>query len=358
MKNTYKQLYGYIFKLFTASGLWILPKFNEFRISCCVKLSIMILVNILVYILHLYKGICYLADPDYIFVSIGNLCMIIISCSHRVCLYFKLKNLRNLTKKINYEYEKLNTGTSHSKLYWIRFWASVSILINAIQIGILPVSCLKYNFEYGFNETSIEIFKCVIFATTLILWLLMPLNLFSIYYTVICRQLSYILLEFAKLVSQSQKKKFKSLQILFIEIKRLIKTVDQKVSLFVFLCVIYNAAIMYFAITILLKPRVYGDVFQRSAIYILCANSFVSFLTMVISASDIHQASLLISDNGDAVLEDDQNPGNSQLLFLRTIDKEITMTVWEIVPIKRSFILATIGTLFTYCLLVYNLQLS
>lgn len=226
MENPYKQLYGYIFKLFTASGLCVLPKFNEFSVSCCTKLFILSLVNILVYILHLYKGICYFAAPDFFLVAIGNLCMIIISCCHRICLYFNLKNLKSLTKKINCECEKLNTGISCSKLYWLRFWASFTILINAVQVILLPISCFKYNYEYEFDKTSVVILECITFGGTLVLWLLMPLNLFSIYYTVICRQLSYILLEFAKLVNKPSKVKYKSLQILFIEIKSLIKSVD------------------------------------------------------------------------------------------------------------------------------------
>lgn len=146
------------------------------------------------------------------------------------------------------------------------------------------------------------------------------LKLISNYTNVIRRQLFYILLEFTRLVSQLTKNKYKTLPMIFAEIKPLFKSVDQNISLFVLLYLIYNTTSMYFTVTILQRPDIYGAALQRSTVYIICANSVISFLTMIILASDIHQASLPISDNGYAVLRDDQNPANSQFLFLRIID--------------------------------------
>ena len=291
-----------------------------------------------------------------IIVAIAHLSSIVVSCSFRLYLYFNFKRLKILSKKVNFVYEKFSLGCSPVKLHWIWFWGITGTLIYGLEIVLVTIRCLKMFHKSRINEESFQILNCALYAVTLFFCLFMPLNVFSIYYSVLCHQLTSILLEFAKRINQSRKIKYKALQKVFIDIRLIINAVDKNVSFFVMLCVMHSAAIMYFTITIILNPHLHGNALQRSAVCILCFSNFISFLTMIISASEVHQAYLLISDKADAFFQDDPNNVASEFRFFRIIDKEIAMTVWEIMPIKRSFIFETFGTLFTYSLLIYNLQ--
>ncbi|GIY07556.1 hypothetical protein CDAR_34531 [Caerostris darwini] len=69
------------------------------------------------------------------------------------------------------------------------------------------------------------------------------------------------------------------------------------------------------------------------------------FLVTTASASLVSEAWMLASTK---TLESSQNPSQK---LLSCIDKEMCLTVWKIVPIRRSFIFGTVGTIFTYVLL-------
>ena len=351
MKNSYKKMYQYVSKMFTACCIVALPDVTEFSVALYTKIIILCLINMSIYALHLYFSIRFLADTEKLPAALGYLWMTVIYGIHRTSLCFNLKKMKILTREINYAYEKIQIRSPQPKLYWLRFWTIVCILIFVLQTIFIIIGNLRYQAE------SMRILL-ILYYVTLVQWFITPLNAFSIYYSLMCHQLTLMLLVFGKLINQSTHIKYKMLQEFFIKVKHLIKTVDQNVSIFILFAVIYNAAIMYFALTIFLKPNMYGDLLQRCSIYVLCVSTFISFLTMIVSASGIHQASQWISDSGDVIIQTDQKPSIDQLLFLRLIDKELFMTVYGIVPIKRNFILGISGTLFTYCVVVYNLQVS
>ncbi|GIY07560.1 hypothetical protein CDAR_34561 [Caerostris darwini] len=74
----------------------------------------------------------------------------------------------------------------------------------------------------------------------------------------------------------------------------------------------------------------------------------MSFLVTTVSASLVSEAWMFASKKTH---ESSRNPSHQ---FLFCIDKEICLTVWKIIPIRRSFIFGTVGTIFTYVILFDN----
>ncbi|GIY91857.1 hypothetical protein CEXT_206501 [Caerostris extrusa] len=74
----------------------------------------------------------------------------------------------------------------------------------------------------------------------------------------------------------------------------------------------------------------------------------MSFWVITVSASLVSEAWTSVATKTHKF---SQNPSHQ---FLLCIDKEICLTVWKIVPIRRSFIFGTVGTIFTYVLLFDN----
>ncbi|GFR19481.1 hypothetical protein TNCT_301321 [Trichonephila clavata] len=77
---------------------------------------------------------------------------------------------------------------------------------------------------------------------------------------------------------------------------------------------------------------------------------------MSVSASRVGEASSEISSLALTLPKNKENSSSDQQRFIMLAEKEITMTVWKIVPIRRSFIFSISGALFTYTLMFYNMN--
>lgn len=78
---------------------------------------------------------------------------------------------------------------------------------------------------------------------------------------------------------------------------------------------------------------------------------FANFLIQISCASLVNDASLCVRDEAKAIKEDNPQLVSSYLRFLLTCQDEITLTLWGIVSMKRTFIVGTIGTILTYSIL-------
>ncbi|GFT82318.1 hypothetical protein NPIL_240721 [Nephila pilipes] len=72
---------------------------------------------------------------------------------------------------------------------------------------------------------------------------------------------------------------------------------------------------------------------------------------MSTSASLVCEASQEIGSMAEASIGVTPRSKYMQLRFLMSAEKEIHLTVWKMIPIRRNFILATTGAIFTYAVL-------
>ncbi|GFT36662.1 hypothetical protein NPIL_503641 [Nephila pilipes] len=73
-------------------------------------------------------------------------------------------------------------------------------------------------------------------------------------------------------------------------------------------------------------------------------------------ASMIPEASAEIGSVASAMPESTDKTNFSQQRFIAAAEKEITLTVWKITPIRRSFIFGITGVLLTYTLMFCTLN--
>ncbi|GFT67693.1 uncharacterized protein NPIL_614761 [Nephila pilipes] len=115
---------------------------------------------------------------------------------------------------------------------------------------------------------------------------------------------------------------------------------------------------MYFGITIILRPEEYFSIPQISSVWILLASNYIAYLGQTLSGSFLYEASEDLWFKVQEALISENEFSNLQQKLLSVLEKGLYLTVWKIVPIKRNFILASLGTVLTYCLLIDNLRSS
>ncbi|GIX70162.1 hypothetical protein CDAR_116751 [Caerostris darwini] len=83
---------------------------------------------------------------------------------------------------------------------------------------------------------------------------------------------------------------------------------------------------------------------------------FVSYFSLALSGSFLYEAAEDLWLKAHDVLATKKDITSFQARFLSIVDKKLHLSVWKTVPIKRSFILAMVGTVLTYCLLLDGLR--
>ncbi|GIY65991.1 uncharacterized protein CDAR_454081 [Caerostris darwini] len=203
-----------------------------------------------------------------------------------------------------------------------------------------------------------KLILAVISSSVMPLVMLFPAYVFAIYYTVICRYLSNILKNFLKTFGAITNPNYVVTLKQYLLIRKLVMEADSELSVLMFTSTLFNSCSLYVGITCLLHPGDYlslGGISAMLAVWILFAISFTAFFVMSKTGSSIHELSSSIWDKVQQLIPAGQELTSSQKRLLSVVEKELTMTVWKVASVKRSFILATLGTVVTYSILVDNL---
>lgn len=353
MENQYNKLCKYIFNLLTISGIYVVSKPTRFSFRYCIKIIILCFINALIYSLHFMYIYSVFEEPKLQPMASASTFMIIASSILKTNLYFDIENLKVLTMKMSFLYEDVNKWNCYNNLYWINFWVITNTLTYVFEIIFIAISNIQHvpAIHLIKEQTFLNNLLYILYSVTIVLWHFIPLNAFSIYYTLMCHQMKFILLQISKFTKPSTKFNFQTMLKLHTRVRCLIKIIDQKVSFFVLLVILYNAAITYCVMSIF-ESELYDDMLQMIPVYILCLCSIVCFMSIVTSAPDVYKTSIIVSDNAEVVFQNNQNFQVDYLLFCRSIDKEITMTVWRTIPIKRG--LEIFGTYLTCCYFIID----
>lgn len=110
---------------------------------------------------------------------------------------------------------------------------------------------------------------------------------------------------------------------------------------------------IYYGLTLIFKDD-FDDYIHFYMIVFACFFSCINFIVRVESASRIHAASLLVKYESRKLRAGRGCPDSTYLRFLEN-SREITMTVWGFVNVRRNIILGTFGTIITYSLLFDDL---
>ncbi|KAG8191833.1 hypothetical protein JTE90_022822 [Oedothorax gibbosus] len=186
---------------------------------------------------------------------------------------------------------------------------------------------------------------------------ILPMNYFALYYVAVCHQLKAVLTDFSQKMSQNKPKvDYENLLRSYNAIKSLIASIDDELSLLMFIEILFSSSIMYFAIAVMFHPDTMPFP-NRISIYLCFINNLVAFFAMTASAALISETSLSIGLRAQSAESQKENGLIfQQQRFISSADKEISMTVWKIAPIRRELILGILGAVFTYVLLLDNLS--
>ncbi|KAG8189037.1 hypothetical protein JTE90_025475 [Oedothorax gibbosus] len=135
--------------------------------------------------------------------------------------------------------------------------------------------------------------------------------------------------------------------------------VDDLLSFPLLISTIYASGVMYLTLNVLLHPDIFPPEFHMYAsFYSLFIITFVLFVAMTVAASRVADAASEIGRKAWSLKDNRYNTTYVKQRFLMCTQKEVNLTVWKLVPVKRSFPIGVIGGIFTYIALFYSLDNS
>ncbi|GFR18669.1 uncharacterized protein TNCT_298961 [Trichonephila clavata] len=139
-------------------------------------------------------------------------------------------------------------------------------------------------------------------------------------------------------------------------LRNLIEEVDKELSFLMFTSTLFNACTMYFGVVSLLRSNELTIGAQHISIGCLFLVCYISFIAMSWMGSLVYEANAKALEKLKDFTCNKTNLTRSEARILFIDASHVTLTIWNIVPIRRSFIFGTFGTIFTYCLLVNSLK--
>ncbi|GBM84431.1 hypothetical protein AVEN_118876-1 [Araneus ventricosus] len=113
---------------------------------------------------------------------------------------------------------------------------------------------------------------------------------------------------------------------------------------------------MYFGVTSLLHPGDYSGPFYLSSTYTLFVGSNFAFIFLAWQASLVYENSRRIGGVALEMLTTEKNPTTAQERFVLIAEKGLSLNVWKMTPMMRSFMFGKMGTVLTYSILFDSLQ--
>ncbi|GBM59502.1 hypothetical protein AVEN_70477-1 [Araneus ventricosus] len=152
----------------------------------------------------------------------------------------------------------------------------------------------------------------------------------------------------SRLVSdyRSLTKKYNSLRNLVIEI-------DSQISCLVFWAALTNIFSLYFTIAVILEAE---EVFIGLSIcmYTLIIFCTFMFFLMCIWADRVSSAAASVAREAH-LLEGDLISSAMHVRYILAVNQEVHMTVWDVLPLRKSLVLVSIGTMITYSVLIKDI---
>lgn len=243
-----------------------------------------------------------------------------------------------------------------AEFHWIFQWTILLIfthILTAIVISVwfifyeTPIKVCLPTENYVASIVVGVIFACVVNNS-----LMIPINLFIVLYASVCFELRQHILNFVKILKTNIYFDYEDLRKSYLSLKRVTTYVDSKLSFLVFMSIIYNANIVYF-IVVFLKSSA-QELPNLILIWICFWVTSISNVIMITSAALVGEASKEVWETAQRLPT--SNRSLSQQRFLSYCEHGLNLTVWKFVPISRALNLVTMGTIFTYILLLHNLD--
>ncbi|KAG8184821.1 hypothetical protein JTE90_004919 [Oedothorax gibbosus] len=151
---------------------------------------------------------------------------------------------------------------------------------------------------------------------------------------------------------------YEELLVTYNKLARFVEHIDNELSIFVIFGTLFNSGIMYHFISSFLHINFLSGWHYSTFLKLFCFNSLLSLFAFTATAAMVNEASIEIATYAWTMRTSDIHSAMSLQRFQFRVAQQIYLTIWKTSPIRRGFFIKIIGVIFTYALLVDQLNPS
>lgn len=352
-----KLSYKCIFFLFCISGIFPIIKSFKIGFKSVLLGCITTAISLLILLFHLYFMVLAIVNYHLYQDAVANTVINLVSFAYRVLIllrWYKLMKIVPLTSSY------VTNGDQRFNLC-IFIWGFIIVMISLV-LAYYETQLMAYIgvpfAHYGISREDYFLynFAAALHSVYFNFIAQLPMFAFDMFYIIVCCHLRHAIRSFSKDLIEKESSYDDHLRS-YVSIKSIADFVDDELSIFIVCGTVSTSNMMYYTVTTFLHQAGAHTSLYTAVIIFNFVYRFVSFIAMTMAASSVSEASAEVCKHAKAQKLDRRNPGSpiEQLKFMICADNEIYLTVWKIVPIRRSFILGAIGAIFTYVFLFDNL---
>ncbi|GIY83816.1 uncharacterized protein CDAR_576761 [Caerostris darwini] len=160
---------------------------------------------------------------------------------------------------------------------------------------------------------------------------------------------------YKKLMTSKPDPDYKFLLAQYSYLRKLVTSVDRQLNCLVFWAAFASLFSLYFALAMILEsPR---DLFNGQIIsqVLVIIYDTVMFFLMCLWADKMSMSSTAVASEAHWLEENSRMSPVLQIRYLLAVNQDMNFTVWGFLPLRKGFILGSIGTIITYSVLINNL---
>ncbi|KAG8188789.1 hypothetical protein JTE90_009183 [Oedothorax gibbosus] len=342
--------------LLNISGIFPFNRCNGKPYKSLICESVKATISVVFILVYIYLVVLEVKNCEQNKNPVINTLANIIMLFYRCFILFKWSKLQKICSLTS------SFGTKNGRKY--KFWVTIWLLISVVKSVLLEIYDILAVLDdgipyihYGIPKENTVMYTIVAALHSLYFFFAyIPIIALDLFYVLVCDNLRCAIKNFSVVLS-SDTKDYDVLLRSYATIKSSVRFIDDELSVFVFFNVTLSSVMMYQTISLILHTE--PKIFAMSTIQVLVHffYTLAAFVAVIISASMVSEA----SDEVRLKTQDlklDKTNAMVQLRFQSCAESEVHLTVWKMVPLRRSFALGTISAIFTYSILFDNLTMK
>lgn len=320
----------------------------------------LLFLSSLPFLFHAYVFIYNLNFSLSLETSTAMVMSLVIHLGFRYKLLRKMNTLKRIAKCLS----GFGNGKD-PKLQWCLYsWIALSIIGHGVLFLSFTITLLQKPQTFLYNLFGLSEKRNFLYSVAAVFYEFyfsflkrLPLTIFAMFFVVVCLNVRCNLKEFSNKLTEEVITDYKILRS-FNSFKRSICILDRSLS-FLILCEMINTSAVFFNYVLVrlhknLKTKSVSDINIYVTMFLFFDNIIV-FIAISASACMVSEVySNLISKAKTLIISNETEFMYSQQKLVLCVEKEANFTVWNITPIKRSFVMYTFGAIMTYTALFDN----
>ncbi|KAF8770795.1 hypothetical protein HNY73_018284 [Argiope bruennichi] len=320
---------------------------NGEKTTICEKLYLVLShVITIFYIICLLLAMFYTDDKSS--VVIGSHIMSAFTITHRCFLCHYASHLSLVAKwlsKLNVKEEKY-----FNKQTYLLLRLSVSFLLICLAAAITmnfysaqsimhDKELLKYKSTFVVSSILVTIYYILFFG--------MPVNTFVVYFVTVSRDIASLFQKFKIRMISTPNPDYEHLINEFTHLRNFVLKVDSQTSCLVFWTALANVFNLYFAINGLLGSD--NEIFWPNIICLSLVIIYSTFMFFIMCLwADRMSCSAAAISRKVHLLQGNSCSSGAHIRCLIALSQDVHFTVWGFFPLRKNFVLASVGAMITY----------